>query len=137
MNIKDLLPIGGITDDEGAKSTCFVPSDSMNPFSTISLDYNDAPNDWLTKLKHFAANRKDLYETRIRSTKKISDAQKAFPLEDGESFYERLMKNESSDSKTKIQTKIAKQNSYISFSLSDSSNSQSEVSKSYSCWLCP
>ena len=131
MNIKDLLPSEGITDDVGANASSFEGYNNRLA-EKCGIDCNDAPEGWTNKLKHFVANRKDLYLSKIQKPKKISDAQKAFPLEDGESFYTRLMKNDNADSNTKTNSPIAKQNSYISFSISESTNSQAEVNKIYS-----
>ena len=133
MNIKDLLPSEGITDDVGADASSFESYKNLLA-EKCDIDCKDAPEGWTNKLKHFVANRKDLFVTDIKKSKKISDAQKAFPLEEGESFYTRLMKNENADSNTKIYSPIAKQNSYISFNISESTNSQAEVSVIY--FLC-
>ena len=127
MNLKDLLPKGGITDDAGSKPSSL--ESYKNRFADSGIDDKDVPEDWYIKLKHFLPSRQDFYKPTIPKPKKLTGVQKAFPLEDGDSFWLRMMKNENTDSKTKDPQAFSQQNSYISFGISDSSNSQTEVSQ--------
>ena len=71
MNIKDLLPSEGITDDVGANASSFEGYNNRLA-EKCGIDCNDAPEGWTNKLKHFVANRKDLYLSKIQKPKKIN-----------------------------------------------------------------
>ena len=132
MNLKELLPKGGITDDAGSKPSSL--ESYKNRFADSGIDDKDVPEDWYIKLKNFLPRRQDFYKPTIPKPKKLTAVQKAFPLEDGDSFWIRMMKNENTDSKTKDPQAFSQQNSYISFSIIDSSNSQTEVSQIDYSW---
>ena len=125
MNVRALLPSGGITDDKGANLSSF--ENYKNLFAVSGIQDEDVPEGWSNKLKQALVDKPYLYKQCNPTSKKLTVAQKAFPLEDGESFWARMMKNESVETKSKIESTVNQQNSYISFGVNESSKNQTEV----------
>ena len=119
------FPTDGITNDNGADL-----NDSGNYKLYIdesALQDNSVPENCFALVKQYLTNNQVDKCSTSEKKNKLTDIQKAFPLEDETSFWTRLLKNKNSDNESVVE-KSTLHSSYISFSVQKSLENQQEVS---------
>ena len=118
------IPIEGITNDIGADLNS---SENFKFYidELVSQD-NSVPENCVALVKQYLASNQASKRCTIEKKRKLTDSQKAFPLEDETCFWTRLYQNKKSDGQLAMeQTSF---NSYISFNVNTSLQNQQEVS---------
>lgn len=120
-----LLPKEGILDDYGADVSKLTKPKSY--LEECISEHISIPENCLALIKQHQARNQEK-SPHERKTKKITDVEKAFPLEDSESFWTRMFDNKKEDTET-IDIERNSHKSYISFSVKEGLDDERENEK--------
>ena len=124
MENYQFFPKGGITNDTGCdlKET----ANFKMYLSEGVLGKTSVPHNCSDLVKQFFISQQKYQKCEPQKTKKLTEEEKAFPLEDSESFWTRLLKNKN-NANEHCNTSTKSNTSYISFSAKECLENRYEV----------